>query len=187
MLREDAATAEMIERALDISPDEPEVLVNKAKYLQVKGDLPAARAVLARIPPDTDNEQVEDLRVQQLVLERRFEEAARSQAEIASRRKDSPPADSWFSTQYLGWTRSLAGDVEGARQAYQAAKVGLETLQREQTGNPFIVSGLAFVEAGLGNKEAALREAERAVTLMPRSTDPVYGPIFEEYLAAVET
>ncbi len=44
-----------------------------------------------------------------------------------------------------------------------------------------------MVEAGLGNKEAALREAERAVTLMPRSTDAVSGPIFEEYLATVET
>lgn len=187
MLREDAATAEMIERALAISPDEPEVLVNKVRLLQVTGNLPAARAVLARIPPDTDNEQVEDSRVQEMVLERRFEEAARYQAEIASRRKDSAPADSLFSQQFLGWTRSLAGDVEGARNAYQAAKAGLETLQRDQPDNPFVVSVLALVEAGLGNKEAALREAERAVSLMPRSTDPVYGPILEEDLAAVET
>ena len=50
MLRQFAATAEMIARALEISPDDPEVLVSKVKLLQTTGDLPGARAVLARIP-----------------------------------------------------------------------------------------------------------------------------------------
>ena len=50
MLRQFGAAAEMIARALEISPNDPEVLVSKVKLLQTTGDLPAARAVLERIP-----------------------------------------------------------------------------------------------------------------------------------------
>jgi len=49
-----------------------------------------------------------------------------------------------------------------------------------------VATGLAFTEAGLGNKEVALREAERAISLLPAKEDPVFGPGMEENLAAVE-
>ncbi len=77
MLRQYAATAEMIANALVISPDDPEVLVSKVKLLQTTGDLPGARAILARIPAESRNEQADGLRVTQLVLERHYDEAAR--------------------------------------------------------------------------------------------------------------
>jgi hypothetical protein len=49
-----------------------------------------------------------------------------------------------------------------------------------------LAANLAFTEAGLGNKEAAIREGERAVSLLPVSEDPVFGPGMEEALAGVE-
>ncbi len=96
------------------------------------------------------------------------------------------PADVPYSKVVLGDALSLAGDSEGAKQAYLLAKAGLETLRQEQPESPFVAINLAFTEAGLGNKEAALREAERAVSLLPASKDPVFGPGMEEALAAVE-
>lgn len=43
------------------------------------------------------------------------------------------------------------------------------------------------VAMGFHEQIRFIENAERAVSLLPRSTDPVYGPILEEDLAAVET
>ena len=91
MLRQYAATAEMIANALVISPDDPEVLVSKVKLLQTTGDLPGARAILARIPAESRNEQAEGLRITQLLLERRFDEAAQLvETRIAKQKSEAP-------------------------------------------------------------------------------------------------
>ena len=45
---------------------------------------------------------------------------------------------------------------------------------------------LARAYAGLGRKEDALREARRAVELVPISKDALFGPSIEASLAAVE-
>jgi TolB-like protein/Tfp pilus assembly protein PilF len=186
MLRQFAASSEMIERALEIAPDDPEVLVSKVKLLHTTGDLPGARAVLARIPPDTTSGQAEGLRVTQLLWEGNYGEAARILEARIEKQKTAAPADVPFSELSLGDARSLGGDRVGAREAYLAARSGCERLGQEQSQSPFNAIGLAFAEAGLGNKEAALRAAERAVSLLPPSEDPVFGPGMEENFAAVE-
>lgn len=186
MLRQYGATAEMIARALAIAPDDPEVLVSKVKLLQATGDLPASQALLARIPANSTGGQAEGIQITQLLLERRYDEAVQLvEARIAKERSESP-AEVPYSQVTLGDARSLAGDSEGAKDAYLAARTGLEKLRQEQPDSPFIALNLAFAEAGLRNKEAALREAERAVSLQPASEDPVFGPGMEEALAGVE-
>jgi len=186
MLRQYAATGEMIAGALAISPDDPEVLVSKVKLLQTTGDLPAARATLAHIPEKSVDDQNEGLQVAQSLLERRYDEAARLVETRITKQKSESPADVSSSQVVLGDALSLAGKREGAKKAYLAAKAGLERLRQEQPDNESIASNLAFAEAGLGNKEAALREAQRAVSLLPASKDPVFGPGIEEVLAGVE-
>ena len=39
----------------------------------------------------------------------------------------------------------------------------------------------------LGEKDSALKEAERAIMLLPSAKDRVYGPSFEENLAVIQT
>ena len=187
MLRKYASTAEMIEQALAISPDDPEVLVTKVKHLQTTGDLPAARAILARLPPGSAGGQSDGLRFSQLLCERRFDEAARlmespdrnTEIGVAGRRSKLPSCFSAMPSRGLE-------SKEAAEQAYLAAKAGFEKLRQAEPKSPFFAASLAFTEAGLGNKEAALREAERAVSLLPASEDPVFGPGMEEALAGVE-
>ena len=186
MLRQFAAAAEMIAQALAINPDDSEVLVSKVKLLQVTGDLPAARAVLARIPAGAASGQAESLRVTQLLWERSYDEAARLVEGQIAQEQSGSPADVPFSQAQLGDARSLGGKKEQAREAYLAAQAGLESARQEQPQSPFVAAGLGFCEAGLGNKEAALREAERAVSLLSAAKDPVFGPGMEESLAAVE-
>ena len=178
-LREFSATEEMIDRALSIVPDDPDILLSKAVLYQVTGKLREARAVIDRIPASAKQEAVTDMRGFQLMLERRFEEAARLLEE-------KPPNEMGYDHQWLGWLRSQMGDKEGARHAYLEGKARLEILQQEQPRNQLVVGALALCEAGLGNKEAALREAERALSLLSASEDPMVGPKGEENLAAVE-
>jgi TolB-like protein/Tfp pilus assembly protein PilF len=186
MLRQFAASAEMIARALEIAPDDPEVLVSKVKLLQTTGDLPGARAVLARIPPETTSGQAEGLRITQLLWEGSYDEAVQILESRIEKQKTAAPGDVPFSELSLGDARSLGGNRAGAQEAYLAAKAKFERLRPEQAESPFLAIGLAFTEAGLGHKEAALREAERAVSLLPAKEDPVFGPGMEENLAAVE-
>jgi hypothetical protein len=148
--------------------------------------LPAANAVLDKIPATAKSDDVAPARVNVLILERRFEEAARLLEQNVSRIEQKSPGEAGGGGQFLGWIRSLAGDKEGARQAYVEGKTRLE-LRRQQEPRNYSVAGLlAFCEAGLGNKEAALSEAERGMSALPAAEDPVYGPIAEENLAGVE-
>ncbi len=186
MLRRYAETADMVARALAISPNDPEVLVSKVKLLQTTGDLPAARAVLASIPSGAASGQAEILRVTQLLWEKNYQEGAQLAERQVEKQKSDSPADVPFTQLLLGDARLLTGDREGAKQAYLAAKAGLERARREQSESPFPSIALAFAEAGMGEKEAALRDAERAVSLLPASEDPVFGPGMEENLAIVE-
>jgi TolB-like protein/Tfp pilus assembly protein PilF len=186
MLRDFSATEEMIDRALAIVPGDPDVLTNKAWLYRTTGDLPAARAVLDKIPATAKSEDANQARVNLLMLERNYAEAARLIERKLARMEGKPPGEGGADRQFLGWLRSLAGDKEGARKDYLEGKAQLELLHQQQPQNYFVVSALAFCEAGLGNKEAALREGERAVSLMPASEDPVYGPVTEESLAGVE-
>ena len=79
-------------------------------------------------------------------------------------------------------------------QATAAAKISAEqarnTFERFYKDQPDD-RGLAFLlsrtYAELGEKDSALKEAKRAIMLLPRAKDPVFGPELEENLASIET
>ena len=48
------------------------------------------------------------------------------------------------------------------------------------------MAALSVANAVLGEKEAALKEAERAIMLLPSSKDRVFGPACEEILAQIQ-
>jgi serine/threonine-protein kinase len=72
-----------------------------------------------------------------------------------------------------------------ARSAFTAARAEQEkTVQAEPGyGPPLCVLGL--IDAGLGRKEEALREGRRAVELLPVEKDAINGPLMIEYLAMI--
>lgn len=185
MLRDHAGTLKMIEGALEISPADPDVIANLALYYQTTGNLPAARAALERMPADKRRAVVGSW-ISLLAYERRFAEAVRLQEKTLANLQWTPQNEMGVSWGWLGWLRSLTGDVEGAHLAYVRGKADQQLLQQQQPRNQFVVIELAACEAGLGNKQAALREAARAVAMLPTSQDPVYGPVAEQGLARIE-
>ena len=120
-----------------------------------------------------------------LMLERRFDEAAHLLEQDVSRRvKESPRVKRVEAWQFLGWVRSLAGNKEGARQAYLEGKTLLE-LRRQQEPQNYSVAGLlAFCEAGLGEQGGCVergRAGDVSAAGLPKIS--VYGPFAEENLA----
>ena len=62
----------------------------------------------------------------------------------------------------------------------------LETLSQKDPDNPNFAEVLSLIYAVLGQKDAAIKEAERAMALLPTGKDAVDGPRAEENLAYVE-
>jgi len=57
---------------------------------------------------------------------------------------------------------------------------------KAQPDNPYFAALLSVANAAVGEKDSALKEAERAVTLLPSVKDRVMGPAFEEHLALIQ-
>ena len=78
------------------------------------------------------------------------------------------------------------GDTARATKEYETALPLLQAEVDEKAGHAPQRSLVARAYAGLGRKESALREAKRAVELLPVSKDALYGADIEIERAAVE-
>src|SRR5207249_3133963 len=91
-----------------------------------------------------------------------------------------------FNLFFLVLAQEYAGDIVEAKAAAQQMLVPLETLCQKDPDNPNFAEVLSVTRAVLGQKDAAIKEAERAITLLPSGKDAVVGPKGEEILASVE-
>ena len=91
-----------------------------------------------------------------------------------------------ISSSWLG-TQRLAGDTASAKATAEQARNTLEPLWKDQPDNAAFAALLAVAYAWLGEKNSALKEAERAIMLLPSAKDRVQGPAFEENLALIQT
>ena len=87
----------------------------------------------------------------------------------------------------LAFTQRLAGDTAGAKVTAEQARNTLEPLCKNQPDNSAFAAMLSLAYAALGEKDSALKEAERAIMLLPSAKDRVYGPTCEENLALIQT
>jgi hypothetical protein len=74
-----------------------------------------------------------------------------------------------------GLAARARNDVQGAKTAFTATRVELETILREQPDYAQALSTLGMVDAALGHKEDALREGRQAVELLPVIKDAWTG------------
>lgn len=77
------------------------------------------------------------------------------------------------------------GDKRRALAAFAAARQKTHELQSDKPEDAGYFIALAEYDAGLGRKEDAIREARRAVELMPISKDSLNGPTNVAGLALV--
>jgi TolB-like protein len=186
MLRQFPAALKTYDRVLDIIPNDPDTLASEAKIYQAEGNLEQAGKLLAGVNAQTPSINAFLTKGNQLFLERHFDEAIRLIHNRLTEYRDLPDFERLFNPFFLLLAQEYAGDIVGARATAQQMLGPLETLCRKDPDNPNFAYALSLTRAVLGQKDAAIKEAERAITLLPSGKDAVVGPRAEENLAFVE-
>ncbi len=174
-----------LDEALNITPDDLNILVAKAGVAQAEGDLPRASALLAQLHFTAEDIEGPETQAYQAILEGRPASAIPLLKNVLSK---PDPALGYFNAVlrfWLGWAQEAAGDKVDAQQTWQQAREELETFLKEQPDNYLLMSNLALVDLGLGDKTAALDLSARAMAVNPVEKDAVTGLIPLEVLARV--
>jgi TolB-like protein/Tfp pilus assembly protein PilF len=187
MLRQFPTALKLHDRALDIVPNEPGVMGAKANIHQAEGNLEQAGKFLSQINAQTPSENALVIKMTQLRLERNYAEAIQFlQARLAQFHSASE-TDKAITQAVLAVTQRLAGDTAGAKVAAEQAHNTLEQLCKNQPDSALFAALLSLANSALGEKNSALKEAERAIKLLPSAKDRVRGPACEEILALIQT
>jgi len=186
MLRRFPVALKIYDRVLDIVPKDPNTIAFEARIYQAEGNLEQAGKLLAGVNGQTPSFQVYITKMNQLFLERQFDEAIRLIHNRPTEFGDLSPWARLLNPSLLWHAQEYAGDIVEARATAQQTLGPLETLCQKDPDNPILALALSLTRAVLGQKDAAVREAERAITLRPSKKDAVDGPMYEENLASVE-
>jgi tetratricopeptide (TPR) repeat protein len=187
VLRQFPAALKLYDRALDIMPNDSVVMAVKASIYQAQGNLEEAAKLLSEVNAQTPNEDTFRIKMTQLRLERNHGEAVRLLQARQTQFHFASEFDKGTNQLSLAWTQRLNGDTAGTKVTAAQARNTLEPLCKNQPDNALFAAALSVANAVLGEKESALKEAERAIMLLPSIKDRVQGPGFEENLALIET
>ena len=196
MLRQFPAALKLYDRALDIRPNDPDGMGAKASIYQAQGNLQEAAKLLVYVNARTPAQFLFETKIIQLRLERNLGEAVRllqarlAQFHVASQDEKAGEQVSFALTQ------RAAGDATGAKITAEQARNTLEPLYREQSNNlqargprarADLALQLSLACAVMAEKDSAIKIAEGAIMLLPRTNDAAAGPLYEENLALIET
>jgi tetratricopeptide (TPR) repeat protein len=185
-LRKFPAALRLYDRALDITPDDPDVMAGKARIYQAEGNLQEAAKSLSEINAQTPSEIPFQIKITQLTLERNYSEAIRLLQARQNQFNFTSEIDKGVNQLLLAWTQRLASDTAGAKVTGEKARATIDLLYGEQPDNFQLAVTISQAYAVMGEKDSALREAQRAITLLPRAKDPASGPALEQNLALIQ-
>jgi tetratricopeptide (TPR) repeat protein len=186
-LRQFPAALKLYDRTLDITPNDPARMAEKAGIYQTQGNLQEAAKLLSETNAQTPSAIAFLIKMTEFRLERNLGEAIRLLQARLTQFRYASEIEKINNQLWLALTQRLNGDTAGANVTAAQARSMLESLCKNQPDNALLVAGLSLANAVLGEKELALKEAERAIKLLPSAKDRVYGPACEEILALVET
>ena len=185
MLRQFPTALNLINRALDILPNDTDLVTLKSIIYQAQGNLQEAAKLLVDVNVRTPSDEAFGNKVKLLTFERNLGEAIRLLQARLAQFQYGPGKSRW--QVWLAILQRLAGDTAGAKVTAEEALKTLESLDERLQGNPNIVQALSLAKAELGEKDSALKDAERAIMLAPSDKNPVEGPALEETLAQIYT
>ena len=185
MLRQFPAALKLYDRALEITPDDLDIVAAKAGTYQAEGNLPEAATLLTKINVRSPIQPF-ITKMTQLRLERNHPEAIRLLQARQAQFQFASQIDQGTNQMILAFAQCLTGDIVAAKATAAQAREVLKPLCRDQPDNSFFAQQLALANAALGEKQMALSEAERATTLLPIATDPLSGPTREEVIALIQ-
>jgi len=154
-----------------------------ARIKLAQGDPVAAQSLLEQVPLDySPGFWVWDIRFTAALYLRDYDAANRVIAATPAKW-----ADFAFGEQTASWAEGQVararGDKQKALAAFAAARKKIEAKLGHEAKDAIYLSEVATLDAGLGQKEQAIREARRAVQLMPIAKDSLNGPTLVANLA----
>ncbi len=195
MLRRFPAALKLYDRALDILPNDPDLMASKTVVYQAEGNLEEAAKFLSEVNAQTPGYVAFDVKMTQLRLERHHDEAVRLlQARLAQFHFGSAllptqlgPAEieKGYYQVVLAFAQRLAGDSAGAKLTAEQARGALEPACKNQPNRIWLAVYLSRAYAALGDKNSALKEAQR-IALLPGAKDAHNEPGLEENLALIQ-
>jgi serine/threonine protein kinase/Tfp pilus assembly protein PilF len=186
MLRQFPAALKLDDRALDITPNDPDVMAAKASVYHAQGDLLRAARLLSEVNEQTPAEETFHMKITQLRLERNYGECVRLLQTRLAQSQFSSELNKAITQVYLAFAQRLAGDTAGARITAEQARKTLESLYRDQPDNFVLAASLSQAYAATDEKQLALEAAEEATVLLPSAKDRVSGPSLEQNLAFIQ-
>jgi TolB-like protein/Tfp pilus assembly protein PilF len=174
-----------LEQILNVTPDDIDTLVLKARIAQAEGDLPRASALLAPLRLGADYANALETQIYQAILESRPAAVIVQLKEILTKPDQALGYYNGELRFWLGWAQEVAGDHDAARESWSQARSELEPFLKEQPENFVLLGDLALTNMWLGDNIAALTLAERAVAMMPIDKDALTGPRPLDILARV--
>jgi serine/threonine-protein kinase len=165
--------------------DNPSIQSLLAMTKLAEGDLVAAQSLLAQLPPEySSGPWIWDTRFTAALYLRDYDAANRVIAATPAKWTDFA-----FSDRSSDWAEGQVararGDEQKASAAFAAARKKVEAKFGKKPEDPSYLAEHATLDAGLGRKEEAIRQARRAVELMPIAKDSVNGPTWVADLALV--
>ena len=172
----------VLNRILQISPGKPGAIGQKAFLYQNEGNLDRAAAELAKMPADSDIDDIVIARFIQLYLERNYEAAIK---EIDSSKSSVAKDPRTISLD--GYCKYLLGRKDEARATAQRSNLLIQPTPGAviPTDARQLRSYLALNYEIMEDKERALAEAKRAVT--EYKDDVLALPFAEQSLAQIQT
>jgi hypothetical protein len=174
-----------LEQILNITPDDIDTLVLKARIAQAEGDLPRAAALLGPLRLGADYANALETQVYQAILESRPVAVVAQLKQILTKPDQALGYYNGELRFWLGWAQEVGGDHDGARESWSQARTELESFLKEQPENVVLMGDLALTNMVLGDNIAAMTLAERAIAMMSIEKDALTGPRPLDILARV--
>jgi TolB-like protein/Tfp pilus assembly protein PilF len=186
-LRKFGAALKWCDRALDILPNDPDLMAFKAGFYQCQGNLEEAAKLVRDVNAENPSLVVFAVKITQLRLERNLSEALRLLTARVAQYHFGSELEKGAFTKELAFTQHVAGDNAGAKVTAEQARKTLEPICKNQPDNDFAATCLSQAYAVLGDRTSALKEAERAIALKPSSEYGSNSPGLNENLALIRT
>jgi len=151
-----------------------------------QGDLIGAQAVLAQMPQDwSPTYEVWDTRFTTALYLHDYDAASRVIAAVPARFADSVIGGKRPRSWADGLIARARGDGQKAQAVFSDARKKVDVTWGNGVKDEDYFAQIAGLDAGLGRKDEAIREARRAVDLMPITKDSWTGPRLLTNLALV--
>ena len=183
-LRRFDSALKLYDRALEIRPNDVDMLASQAGIYQAQGNLAEAARCLSNVNALTPSYAAVPEKVTQLIFERNYPDAVQLLETRFAQFQFGSELELGIFQELLAFSRLLAGDTAGAKASAEQARNILAELCDNHPDNDFPAIFLSRAYAVLGEKDSAYKEATRVSALL--QSDAIRRPCAEENLALIE-